>query len=197
MLEVISLVINIIGECDKRPVLYTVMKICQSLGDVLVVSNSSRLNRLSDTRESQGHYQNTMIAVTHEGIDDFFESFPYVMEDFEFIIIDNIVSAEAHLTIYVEGLIKSELEEDLLAYIEDYVTIPLYKGNLLDKYTLRNCEEFESLRNMCPIGPKIAARVAAAMATRFGKPAKNFEAMALAHNPAPATDKSVKRKKVR
>lgn len=191
------MIINIIGDCDKRPVLYTVMKICQTLGDVLVVSSSSRLARLSDTRESCGHYQNTMIAITHEGIDDFFENFPYVMDDFEYIIIDNIVSAEANLTIYVEGLIKSDLEEDLLAYIDNYVTIPLYKGRLLDANTLRNCEEFEALRDMCPIGQRIAAKVAEAIASYFGKPAKNFEAMAMAKNPPPATDNTIKRKKVR
>ena len=46
------MVINIIGDCDKRPVLYTVMKICQTLGDVLLVSSSSRLMRLSDTNAS-------------------------------------------------------------------------------------------------------------------------------------------------
>lgn len=190
------MVINIIGDCDKRPVLYTVMKICQTLGDVLLVSSSSRLARLSDNRENFGHYQNVMIAITQDGIDDFFEDFSYNLEDFEYVIIDNIVAAEADLTIYVEGLVRSELEEDLLAYIDDYETIPLYKGKLLDAHTLYNCEEFESLRTMCPIGPKIAAKVAAIMASRFGKPAKNFEAMAMAKNPAPATDKSTMRKKV-
>ena len=91
------MVINIIGDCDKRPVLYTVMKICQTLGDVLLVSSSSRLMRLSDTNASYGHYQNTMVTVTQEGIDDFFDNFEYDLADFEFVIIDNIISAVHHV----------------------------------------------------------------------------------------------------
>ena len=72
------MIVNIIGECDKRPVLYTCMKILQNIGDVLLISNSSRLMRLSDTRDIGGHYQNTMIAVTMDGIDDFFDDFKYL-----------------------------------------------------------------------------------------------------------------------
>ena len=74
------MIINIIGNCDKRPVLYTVMKICQTLGDVLVITNNARLLRLSDTWDSFGHYQNTMIAYTQEGIDDFLDDFAYLID---------------------------------------------------------------------------------------------------------------------
>lgn len=190
------MIINIIGDCDKRPVLYTVMKICQTLGDVLVVTNSSRLVRLSDTRESYGHYQNTMIAITNEdGIDEFFANFDYDLDDFENVIVDNIPLAEAELTIYVEGLAQSEIEEDLLAYIDNYKTIKLYKGNLIDAKTLRNCEEFEAFRTMCPIGSKIANKVAVVLAEAYNKPVNVFEKIAMQPNPAPATDTSIRRKK--
>lgn len=154
------MIINIIGNCDKRPVLYTVMKICQTLGDVLVITNNARLLRLSDTRDSFGHYQNTMIAYTQEGIDDFLDDFNYDFNDFEYTIVDNIVLAEANLTIYVEGLLKDESEMDLLEYIESYQTIELYKGNLLGPKTLRNLECFEAFANMQPISAKLAERVA-------------------------------------
>lgn len=192
------MIINIIGDCDKRPVLYTVMKICQSLGDVLLVSSSSRLMRLSDTQASYGHYQNCMVTVTQEGIDDFFDNFEYDLADFEFVIIDNIISADADIYIYVEGMTQSENELDMLEYIEEYETIKLYKGHLIDGKTLYHLEEFEALKNMCPIGTSIASRVAQILAPKFApskankettkKYVENFTKIAMAQNPTPDTE---------
>lgn len=173
------MVINIIGDCDKRPVLYTIMKICQSLGDVLLVSSSSRLIRLSDTRDTYGHYQNCMIAITQDGIDDFFEEFVYDITDFEFIIVDNIVTADADLVIYVAGMTQSIQEHDNLEYIDNYETIELYRGRLLDASTMLKCEEFEALGNMCPIGTKIAEKVANALCKQLGTDAKKLVTIAM------------------
>lgn len=173
------MIINIIGDCDKRPVLYTFMKICQSLGDVLLITSSSRLMRLSDTGESMGHYQNTMIAVTQDGLDDFFDEFRYDTSDFEFTIIDNIVAAEADLFVYVKGMTQSENEVNNLEYLDTYETIELYKGGILDSKVIYNCEEFEALRDMCPISPKIASVVSSVFAKAIHKDAKNIEKIAL------------------
>lgn len=172
------MIINIIGECDKRPVLYTVMKICQTLGDVLLVTSSSRLIRLSDTGATYGHCQNTMIAVTHEGIDDFWEEFTYDPLDFNFIIVDNIVTAGADITLYVKGLAASESELDVLEYIENYDTIELYKHGLIDAKTLLRCEEFESLRTFCPISTKISSAVASILAKRMNVDVKKLTTIA-------------------
>lgn len=172
------MVINIIGDCDKRPVLYTVMKICQSLGDVLLVSSSSRLIRLSDTRESYGHYQNTMIAITQDGIDDFFEDFMYDLSDFEFVIIDNIISADADVTIYVKGMLESEAEKDAIEYIDNVEVIDLYKSKLLSATTLYRCEEFEALRTMCPVEPKVADKVAPIIAKALNTDVKKILTLA-------------------
>ena len=181
------MIINIIGNCDKRPVLYTVMKICQTLGDVLVITNNARLLRLSDTRDSFGHYQNTMIAYTQEGIDDFLDDFNYDFNDFEYTIVDNIVLAEANLTIYVEGLLKDESEMDLLEYIESYQTIELYKGNLLGPKTLRNLECFEAFANMQPISAKLAERVSVLLGEALDKDPKMLQEIAMQEDPSPDT----------
>lgn len=181
------MVINIIGDCDKRPVLYTVMKICQTLGDVLLVSSSSRLMRLSDTRESYGHYQNVMVTVTQDGIDDFFDNFEYDMADFECVIVDNIILAEADVYLYVEGMTMSESESEMLEYIDKYETISLYKGHLLGRDTLYRCEEFEALRNMCPIGQAIAEKVGKALAPYTKASAEQLTKMAMQQNPTPDT----------
>lgn len=183
------MIINIIGDCDKRPVLYTVMKICQTLGDVLLVSSSSRLIRLSDTHESMGHYQNTMIAITQEGLDDFFDEFKYDTTDFEFTIIDNIIAAEADIFIYVKGMAESDFEKDNLEYIDNYETIELYKGRLLDASTLYNCEEFEALKDMCVISNKVAEKVAPIMAKLLNKDVKHILKIAT----TPTTTKQAKK----
>lgn len=159
--------ISVIGDCDTRPVLYTLMKICQTLGDVLMVTSNNRLLRLSDTRDSFGHYQNTMIGYTTEGIDNFWEDCIYDLSDFEYIIVDNMITAEAGIVIYCRGLLESEEEKDNLEYIEDYSTIDLYAGSLVDKTTLFNCEEFEAYKDMCPINAKLADKVAGILAQPF------------------------------
>lgn len=170
--------INLIGECDKRAVLYTLMKICQGLGDVLLVTSSSRIMRLSDTRDTYGHYQNTMIAVTHDGLDDFLENFVYDLVDFNFVIIDNIVDADADLTIYVQGYTQTEIEKDTLEYLDSYATIKLYSEKLLDSNTPYKLEEFESMRDMCVVAPKVIPKLSAILATATGVPAKNIEGIA-------------------
>ena len=187
------MVINLIGDCDKRPVLYTAIKICQTLGDVLVVSNNTSLMRLSDTRENYGHYQNTMIAITQDGIDDFLDNFDYAIEDFEYMIVDNMPVAEADLVLYVESLVQSVDEMDILEYIDSYETIHLYKGGLTTGNVLKNMEIFEAYRNMQPISPKLASTVAKIFAKAMDKDPKMLEEIAMLENPTPDTSGSSKK----
>lgn len=172
------MIINLVGGCDKRPVLFTIMKICQTLGDVLLVTADKRLSRLSDTNATYGHYQNTMIAIADDGIDEFWDSFSYTDDDFDFIIIDNLSTAEADVIIYVKGMAISQADEDMLEYLEDYSTIELYKGALVDKNTLLRCEEFEALADMCPINPNVSATVAKVLAPALGRDPKRLTEMA-------------------
>lgn len=177
--------INLIGECDKRPVLYTLMKLCQGLGDVLLVTSSSRVIRLSDTRDTYGHYQNTMIAVTQEGLDDFLENFVYDLIDFDYVIIDNIIDPDADLTIYVQGFVQSERELENLEYLDSYATIKMYRDKLLDANTPYKLEEFESMGDMCVVAPKVASKVASILAQATGISAKNLEGIALKNTSVP------------
>ena len=179
------MIINIIGACDKRPVLYSCMKILQEFGDVLLITSSSRLIRLSDTGESCGHYQNTMICVTQDGIDDCFAQLHYAPEDFDYIIIDNVVSADADATIFVEGMKMSESDEYTLSLLDEYSTIKLYKDKLVESQTLYKLEQFEALADMCPMTPKVVTAVCKAMspvlnvqADRLAKIANSYAAPA-------------------
>lgn len=161
------MMISIIGDCDNRPVLYTLLKMCQTLGDVLLVTGNRRLLRMTDTKESGGHLQNCMIGYAQYGIDDFFESFEYIQSDFNYIIVDNLIAAEADCVIYARGLKESEDEQMQLEYIDDYITIDMFKKELSDNKTLFKCEEFEAYGDMCTINKKLATVVAKAVSKAF------------------------------
>ena len=91
------MIVNVLGNCDTRPLTYTLIKLFQSFGDVLLTSCNSKILRLSDTGESEGHYQNTMISYTPDGLDDFWDEFEYNPNDFEHKIIEGIISPDADL----------------------------------------------------------------------------------------------------
>lgn len=175
--------INVIGDCDKRPVLYTILKIAQTLGDVLLVTNRAMLRRLSDTGETGGFYQNIMIAVTQDGIDDFFDSFEHQKNDFNTVIIDNIVAAESDVFVYVKGLNPTPEELELLETLENYEVIDMYKGKFIDSKTYYNIEEFEALRDCCPMNAELAKAIGEILGPVLKKDPKNIAAIAMTRMP--------------
>lgn len=153
------MIVNVVGDCDKRAVIYTLMKIFQTLGDVLFVTNNSYFRRLSDTGESGGHYQNTMIAFTNGGIGDFFEEFRYDYEDFAHVILDNVIEADADLTIHVYSMLDSEQTKDSLEYLEDVQEIGLWNNKGIGA-AYAACERFEAFKVMTPMPQSIVTPVA-------------------------------------
>lgn len=184
------MLISLVGDCDKRPVLYSVLKICQALGDVLLVTDDPKALRLSDTGASEGHYQNCMIAYTEDGIDEFLQGFAYGTSDFEYIIVCNMVTFDADLTIYVKSLIQSDDEEAMLEYLDAYETIEIFNGRCIDKSTMLRVEEFEAYKNMPPMNAGIVNEVAKCLATKLRKDAKSIAEIGMVQNPAPDTAKS-------
>ena len=143
------MIISVFGECDKRPVVYALLKILQEFGDVLYISNESHALRLSDTRQSLGHYQNIMVAYTEEGFDDFFDDSRYGVSDFDAIVVEGVVCTEADLMIFVEGAVTSAFEESDLSYLDDYKIFRLFKKNLYTTQVIKKVEEFEAYGNLC------------------------------------------------
>ena len=158
------MIVNVLGNCDRRPLTYTLMKLFQAYGDVLVTSNVNRILRLSDTGESEGHYQNIMIAYTPYGLDDFWDSFEYNPNDFEHKIIDGILSPDADIFFYCQSREETENEVDEQSYIDSnrLIKVKLYakETNYFNQLTMYNLEEFESLRDMCSISDKLNKDVA-------------------------------------
>lgn len=168
------MIINVFGECDRRPVLYTLMKICQTLGDVLVVSDDVSILRLSDTKESGGHYQNTMIAFAKEGLDDYMASSEYTYSDFDFTLVDGMLCAEADIYILVNGLATSENLSLAMECVEDYITIQLFGKGYIQKDTMLYMEQFEALGTMCPISAKLAQDLSKLLSTKLKVDAKTL-----------------------
>lgn len=158
------MIVNVIGDCDKRAVLYSMMKILHTLGDVLFLTSDARLLRLSDTGQSCGHYQNVMIGMTSEGVDDFFEESHHYAQDFEYVIIDGIVYAGSDVYVYVDGFTQSEEIKGTLEDIDEYVAIQLYKKKMIDAQTIYRMEEFEAYGNMPPMGKMVTTEVAKILA---------------------------------
>ena len=45
------MILSVIGDTDKRPIMYTLLKVCQYLGDVLLVTNDRHYARLIEQPE--------------------------------------------------------------------------------------------------------------------------------------------------
>lgn len=179
------MVISVIGETDKRPFIYTTLKLCQFLGDVLFVTNSRHYARLIEDKEeglevSAGHFQNTFIVITDKTPDDARIAVGYNNEDYDFIIYDNVLDPESDLIIYVAGCEMSEWEDYQLGYMDssDYVTINFgfgkknvlpYNGNMF-----KNCEIVESKRTLIPIDSKISATIVKIFAPLVNTPEKTL-----------------------
>ena len=186
------MIIGIVGEADTRPLLYTLMKLCQGLGDVLVVSNSSRIQILSDTKETGGNYQNCMIAYTEDGLDIFLRDFGYTLKDFTFTLLDNIIAGETDIVFHVNGLAVNEDELDLINYLENVVEFDQYTP----KYTRNvfyNLEKFESFGMMNQINPAISEFVAKTLSPHLKLNENNLKGILATGNPMP--DKTKKRTK--
>ena len=125
------MLIGVYGYTDKRPVMYALMKILMSTGDVAFFSNNRHYKRLLDFGESQGHFNNVLISVSDATPDEVFEEIGYSADDFDHVIFDIQDAIPENLTklIYVKSYPPSDDEEAFIALLEDYQTVKLtYDG---------------------------------------------------------------------
>ncbi len=176
--------INVVGTGDNRPVIYTLLKVCQTLGDVLLVSNRDYIFRLSSTAESGGHYQNVMVGYAEAGIDDFYSTFSHDKEDFFYVITENAVDADADLTVFIKSMSK-DANEAVLEFLDTYATIEQFNALTCKDPVFARIEEFEGLRDMCSMPQPIVEEVANVAAKSLDLSVKNFISIAM-KNPTKA-----------
>lgn len=181
------MVLSVIGETDKRPFMYTLLKMCQALGDVLLVTNNRHYARLIEEPEEDidglaGYFQNVFIAVTDSTPDEASQEIGYNANDYEYIIYDHKVDATGDCILYIAGEEMSEEENEMLSYLEedtDYkvISFGFGKKNKIP-YTAKmfmNCEIVESKKILLPIDAKITSILAKIMSEYIGMPAKSLE----------------------
>lgn len=180
------MVISVIGETDVRPFIYTLMKICQGLGDVLVVTNDRRYMRFIEYEGERsdefvsGHFQNTTIIITDGTPDEAQVAVGYDSDDYEFIIYVNKLDADSDLMLYVQGMEMSEWEEEVLEYLEegtDYQIIHFGFGKNKIPMTSKmfmNCEVMESKKVLIQIDPNVTKVLCGIMSKELNIPANTL-----------------------
>lgn len=153
------MVISVVGMTEKRPFIYTLLKICQALGDTCLVTNKRHYKRLIENYENEGSYQNIQIYVTDATIDDVYEEIGHERSDFDFWIFENDPDLESDLIYYVKGFNMSEYEEMILDSLDNYTTVNFGFGKKdVIKYNAKmfeNCEIIEATKQLIEVSPSI------------------------------------------
>lgn len=126
------MLITLLGQTDKRPVLYTFMKMCEYLGDVAVLSNDRKLMRLMEEGPgSEGTYRNIDVFVNDATADDMWALINRAPNDFEFLFLDNIYPDNADAVIYIKGAGVDEEDQMVLDAFEpsELITIKMGKAD--------------------------------------------------------------------
>lgn len=166
--------IVVYGTTDLRPVVYTLLKFCQSLGDTALFTNNRHYTRLLGSEVDVGSFENILIAVTELFPDEVFSELDISSEEFEFIIYENKIPDEYSLFIHVVGCAETEEEKDTMELVDSYETINLGYGGMKGvPYSVdlfKHVEEIEGYRNLKEVDAKLTKALAPALATVTNTP---------------------------
>lgn len=174
--------ITILGRTDKRPCIYTLMKLLMPLGDVAVVTNDRRLKRLAEDESYPGYCQNIAIFVTDATADEMWGEIQQSPKDFEYTILDGIYNEDTDLIFYIQGAGTEVCDEDLFDTFEDMIVIHMDKASGKDKknvvpYTkamLSNLEAMEYFRRPIVIAPQMLGILATYLSEYIGMKPKEL-----------------------
>jgi hypothetical protein len=134
------MIIGVLGYTDKRPVLYSLLKILQSTGDVIMITDDRHFKRLLKDNAPLGHLLNILICVTDATPDEVWAEIGHEQDDFDHVVYDvrTTLPDDIDLYIHVNGSSLDDGEEDLLECIEEYRKVKIaYDGKpSIDKGTL-------------------------------------------------------------
>lgn len=174
------MVIAVLGQTDKRPVIYALTKLFQTLGSAAIFTADRHYKRLIDNGTNIGHYQNVFIAVTDASPDEIFKEVGYNQVDFEHIIYDCIDQVPDYFDelVYVGGAGgPTEEEQIILDMYPTHKKINLGFGEKNIPYTVdmfKWVEQVEGLQHLGPVPAQIAQRIATLTTERIKMPAKNI-----------------------
>lgn len=125
------MIITVLGQTDKRAVLYTMLKMGEYLGDCAIVTPLRRFKRLTeDPTEDIGSYRNIDVFVGDFTADDVWERIGHAPHDYDYTFLDNIYTEDTEMVIYVKGAGVDELDQPNLDALEpdEYITIKMGKA---------------------------------------------------------------------
>lgn len=113
------MVIAIKSEMDSRVVLYPLMKACSVYGSVLVMTSNKYVRRVIDDQE-YSTFKNIAVLVDETGAtDDICQTYHIVMDEYDYIIMDNMGVTEYDKLIVLFGQKASEsFDADIKLYKE-------------------------------------------------------------------------------
>lgn len=171
------MIVSVYGQTEKRPVIYTLMKLLQHLGDVCLISDDRHFKRLVEDETNEGHYQNIFVTVTDSQPDEVFDEIEHNPSDFEHIIFDGSVPENADLVIFVTGMVITEAEQEFVEYLDNYKTIALGFGKNCIPYTIqmfKNLELIESKKMLREVDKKLTQQLATMLAEPLKMSASNI-----------------------
>lgn len=155
------MIISIQGNCDTRPVEYSLLKLFNIYGDTLYFTVDKKRLTMSDTKEPGGYYDNSCIQI-------FDTTRPFnpeeYLDSYEYIIFGGITIQPVDLVIYCMSSppTKEEKERYKADMTENKIAIELYsdKTKLCDQNTAINVKSFESGDHMIPISGPLTQQLA-------------------------------------
>jgi hypothetical protein len=157
------------GYVDKRPIVYSLIKLLDAFGEVAVISQNKQLQRLLEDRSSSGFYNNTFIVVGEYTPDEVFSETEYKKEDFDHIIFDtyDTVPGDYDVFMHCRSFGMSDAEREIIEYISGVIQYNfVYDGRKemgcwnipVTVPLIKSVEEFEAKKLMVPIQSKDLTR---------------------------------------
>lgn len=159
--------IAVLGLTDTRVIVYTLLKLFENHGDVLLVTDKVAMRRLYDfTTDEEGYLRNIFIKIIDSSPDDVYENIGHPESDFDIIIFDctNYMPDDCTYIFYADSGYLLKEERDVINANQDIMTIiylnyngkkPVYKNSIkvnMTRSIFRNIELFEAHRQMQAIG---------------------------------------------
>lgn len=172
------MIVSVLGQTDRRPVVYTLMKLFQARGDTCLISNNTQLRRLIDKPDCEGFFQNIAVFITDASWEEVFVEIEHAPEDFDYIIFDGEWTDKADVCLYVEGYGTEEVDVDILDGLGDAVNLlKLGPGKKSIPYTVQqfnNIEITEHLKTLPQINNRLTVELSKVLAEPLRMPAKDI-----------------------
>ena len=176
--------IVIYGLTDTRPVVYTLLKMLQPMGNIVLHTENPHYKRLIENNLEIGDLENIFLVVSQDTLEEILELLEMDMEGFDYVLYDSIIPEEFDVLIHVCGVNISDYES---SEVEDFFSgeaegFSAYKLNLgfgdkhvpysLEMFT--NIEKIEAFRSLMEVDRRLTKYLANIMQKHLNTPANTL-----------------------